>query len=125
MDNNPDNICIRLLADPVQIQTCKKYLVEAQNSFASLAQVLNLAGNEVRLKILYLLERENELCPCDLSDILGMTIPAVSQHLRKLKDANIIQFRKEGQTNFYALKHNHTDIIRPLFHHIQQKELII
>lgn len=125
MDTNQDNICIRLLADPVQIQTCKKHLVEAGNSFANLTQVLNLAGNEVRLKILYLLERENELCPCDLSDILEMTIPAVSQHLRKLKDANIIQFRKEGQTIFYALKHNHAHIIRPLFHHIQQNEPII
>lgn len=125
MENNQDNTCIRLLADPVQIQTCKKYLVKAENSFASLAQVLNLAGNEVRLKTLYLLDREGELCPCDLSDILGMTIPAVSQHLRKLKDANIIQFRKEGQTIFYALKSNHADIIKPLFHHIQQKELII
>lgn len=125
MENNQDNTCIRLLADPVQIQTCKKYIVEAGNSFASLAQVLNLAGNEVRLKILYLLEREGELCPCDLSDILGMTIPAVSQHLRKLKDASIIHFRKEGQTIFYALKSNHADIIKPLFHHIQQKELII
>lgn len=125
MNSNQVNTCIRLLADPVQIQTCKKHLIEAQKSFTNLAQVLNLAGNEVRLKILYLLDREDELCPCDLSDILGMTIPAVSQHLRKLKDANLIQFRKEGQTIFYALKANHTDIIKPLFHHIQQKELVI
>ena len=127
MDSNQeDHTCIRLLADPVQIQTCKKHLIETEKSLASLAQVLNLAGNEVRLKIIYLLDREGELCPCDLSDILGMTIPAVSQHLRKLKDANIIQFRKEGQTIFYALKSNHADIINPLFLHIQQKkELII
>lgn len=125
MNSNPDNTCIRLLADPVQIQNCKKHLIEAEKSFTNLAQVLNLAGNEVRLKILYLLDREAELCPCDLSDILGMTMPAVSQHLRKLKDANLIQFRKEGQTIFYALKSNHTDIIKPLFHHIQQKELAI
>ncbi|MBK9939143.1 MAG: ArsR family transcriptional regulator, partial [Chitinophagaceae bacterium] len=35
--------------------------------------------------MIYLLEEEKELCPCDLSDILGMSIPAVSQHLRKLR----------------------------------------
>lgn len=125
MNSNQDNTCLRLLADPVQIQNCEKHLAEAEKSFTNLSQVLNLAGNEVRLKILYLLDRETELCPCDLSDILGMTIPAVSQHLRKLKDANLIQFRKEGQTIFYGLKANHTDIIKPLFHHIQQKELAI
>lgn len=77
-----------------------------------------MAGNEVRLKILYLLEEEGELCPCDLSDILGMSIPAVSQHLRKLKDANVVQTRKEGQTIFYSLKGEHLSIIRPLFEHI-------
>lgn len=118
MDNNQDNTCVRLLADLVQIQTCKKCLAEAEKSFASLAQVLNLAGNEVRLKILYLLDREGELCPCDLSDILNMSIPAVSQHLRKLKDAGIVQIRKSGQTIFYSLKSEQLAIIRPLFSHI-------
>jgi DNA-binding transcriptional ArsR family regulator len=125
MESNQDNNCLRLLADPIQIQACKRKLKMAGRSFENLAQVLSLAGNEVRLKILYLLEQEGELCPCDLSDILGMTIPAVSQHLRKLKDANLVQFRKEGQTIFYALKSNHADIIKPLFIHVQQKELAI
>lgn len=125
MNSNQDNTCIRLLADPVQIQACKKKLKLAEHSFTNIAQVLSLAGNEVRLKILYLLDQEEELCPCDLSDILSMTIPAISQHLRKLKDANLIQFRKEGQTIFYALKPNHADIINPLFNHVQQKEFAI
>jgi len=34
---------------------------------------------------------------------LGMSIPAVSQHLRKLKDGNIVEARKEGQTIYYSL----------------------
>ena len=125
MNSNQDNTCIRLLADPIQIQACKEKLKNADISLTNLAQVLNLAGNEVRLKILYLLDQEGELCPCDLSDILGMTIPAVSQHLRKLKDVNLIQFRREGQTIFYSPKGNHADIVKPLFHHIQQKEFAI
>jgi DNA-binding transcriptional ArsR family regulator len=125
MESTQDKVCIRLLADPIQIQACKKKLKMAEGSFENLAQVLSLAGNEVRLKILYLLEQEGELCPCDMSDILGMTIPAVSQHLRKLKDANLIQFRKTGQTIFYALKSTHVDIIKPLFIHIQQKEFAV
>jgi DNA-binding transcriptional ArsR family regulator len=69
-----------------------------------LADVLNLAGNAVRLKILYLLTQENELCPCDLSDILSMTVPAVSQHLKKLKDAGIVTTKKSGQTIFYSVE---------------------
>lgn len=110
--------CIRLYADEVLIKECKKKIKAADVSFARLAQVLSLAGNEVRLRILYLLEEENELCVCDLADILEMTIPAVSQHLRKLKDANVIKPRRAGQTIFYSLRDEHLEIIKPLFEHI-------
>ena len=47
---------------------------------------LSSVGNSVRLKILYLLFEEKRLCVCDLSDILGMNISAISQHLRKIKE---------------------------------------
>ena len=79
-----------------------------------------MVGNEVRLKILYLLEEENGgLCVCDISDILEMTVPAVSQHLKKLKVAGIIEPKREGQTIFYSLNERNIDIIRPLFTHIK------
>ena len=87
--------------------------------------VLALAGNGVRLKILYLLSEETELCPCDLADILEMTVPAISQHLRKLKDAKIVKTRKEGQTIFYALKGDHLPIIEPLFQYIDNAKGVL
>ena len=113
-----DNTCIRLFADQEQIKSCKDKIKNAQKSFASLSNILALAGNEVRLKIAYLLEEEKELCPCDLADILGMTIPAVSQHLRKLKDGNIVETRKEGQTIYYSLTQENMKILKPFFKHI-------
>ncbi|MEP6468025.1 MAG: metalloregulator ArsR/SmtB family transcription factor [Parafilimonas sp.] len=113
-----DNTCIRLFADQEQIKNCKNKLKTAQKSFYKLSNILALAGNEVRLKIVYLLEEEKELCPCDLSDILGMTIPAVSQHLRKLKDGNIVETRKEGQTIYYSLTRENIKILTPFFKYI-------
>ncbi len=115
--------CIRLQADIEQIKSCREKLRTNSKSFTQLGQVLALAGNEVRLKILFLLEEESELCPCDLSDILGMSIPAVSQHLRKLKDGNIIEARKEGQTIFYSVRSEHLKILRPFFKIINQQNL--
>ena len=112
------NTCIRAYADYALIGECKKKLQKAEASFIRLSQVLSLAGNDVRIKILYLLEEEVELCVCDLADILQMTIPAVSQHLRKLKDGNILQTRRDGQTIYYSLKEEHLKIIKPLFEHI-------
>ena len=111
-------ICIRPYADQVLIGKCKKKLQKVETSFNRLSQVLSLAGNDVRMKMIYLLEEENELCVCDLADILEMTIPAVSQHLRKLKDGNILQTRRNGQTIYYSLKEEHLEIIKPLFEHI-------
>lgn len=93
--------CIQVFADSVLIKACKRKLTSAAISLSILSQILSLVSNEVRLKILYLLEEERELCPCDISDILEMTVPAVSQHLKKLKEANIIQPRREGQTITY------------------------
>lgn len=116
-----NNTCIRLFADQEQIKNCKATLKIAQKSFNQLSNILSLAGNEARLKILYLLEEEKELCPCDLSDILGMSVPAVSQHLRKLKDGNIVETRKEGQTIYYSLTKENLKILKPFFKHINER----
>ena len=119
--------CIRVYADKVQIDSCRETLQANKMAFGQLSGLLALAGNEVRLKIMFLLDEENELCPCDLSDILGMSIPAVSQHLRKLKDKNLIIGRRDGQTIFYSLREEQLILLRPLFQHIinhPKKELV-
>ena len=112
--------CKRIFADVGQIKDCKELIRRNNQWFAELSWVLALAGNEARLKILYLLEKEGELCPCDLSDILGMTIPAISQHLRKLKDGNIIHSRKAGQTIYYSLRPEHLKMLQSFFKYINQ-----
>lgn len=119
MDNN--QTCIRVLADKNQINACKNKLHNNNYAFGQLSGLLALAGNEVRLKIMFLLEEENELCPCDLADILEMSIPAISQHLRKMKDGNVIEARRSGQTIFYSLKSEQLQILQPFFKYIINK----
>lgn len=116
--------CIRLQADFEQIRSCRERLKANAESFAKTVQVLALAGNETRLKILFLLEEEQELCPCDLSDILRMSVSAVSQHLRKLKEANIIESRKERQTIHYSLNPGLRNFIRPVFKLIADNKIL-
>ena len=116
--------CIRDVADLNQINGCIDALNQVESSIIKLSDILKLAGNDVRLKILYLLSSEEDLCPCDLSDILDMTVPAVSQHLRKLKDAGILQPRREGKLIFYSLQEPYDEILKPLFNQIKNNTLM-
>ena len=109
------NKCIRVLADENQIRQCKAAISEVEEPIRHLSGLLSLAGNEVRLKILFILQQEKQMCPCDLSDILEMTVPAISQHLRKMKDKGLVKSRKVGQTIFYSLNEGHEDLLQPLF----------
>ena len=118
------NVCIRAEADLRQINACKKRMGELENTISYLSKVFSLAGNEVRMKILFLLLEENELCVCDLSDILNMKIPAVSQHLRKMKDAGIIQNRKQAQTIYYSLNSQAKKLLMPFFNLISENKKI-
>ena len=108
-------ICIRLEADAKQIMNCREVVQELDDSFVGLSNILSLTGNPVRLKILYLLHQEGRLCVCDLSDILEMNVSAISQHLRKLKDRNILYAQKEAQTIFYAIKKDKISLLVPFF----------
>ncbi|MCL6524285.1 MAG: metalloregulator ArsR/SmtB family transcription factor [Thermoflavifilum sp.] len=119
------NTCIRVYADPRQIQDGRKKLKASAKGIQVLSRLLNLCGNEVRMQILYLLYAEDQLCPCDLSDMLGMSIPAVSQHLRKLKDAGLVTTRRAAQTIFYRIEPAHLPLLKPFFAYIEQHQLSI
>lgn len=116
--------CIRQQADIKQILRCKERVSELQGSFAYLSNGLELAGNSVRFKILFLLYEEKRLCVCDLSDILGMTISAVSQHLRKLKDKNLIITEREAQTIYYSMTKEYDIFFKPFFKIIYDNKIL-
>lgn len=98
-----DLTCIRQSVDIEMIKRLKRDLGN-RGELADFAALLSLAGNDTRLKILYLLSQEKELCVCDLADILDLTVSAVSHQLRKLKDRNLIKNRRNAQTIYYSLQ---------------------
>ncbi len=111
--------CTRAEANHKQLLNCRTTIDGMANGFQNVSKLLSISGNEVRLKILFLLNMEKELCPCDLADILGMSVPAVSQHIRKMKDAGVITSRREGQTLYYSLNNDETNILNSVFKSIK------
>lgn len=63
-----------------------------------------------RVKIMYMLS-VSELCVCDISDLLDMSQPAVSNHLKVLKQANLVKSRRQGKMMFYSLADGHVETI--------------
>ncbi len=98
-------LCIGPNFTQAEFALIKRNLTE-HKGLKTLADSLGVAGNPQRLNILYLLHAHKEMCVCDLAEVLALTDSAVSQHLRKLKDKNIVETRRAGQTIYYSLVKN-------------------
>ena len=77
--------------------------LEETPAIGECAELMNLAGNSTRLKLLYLLDNMRELCVCDLAEMLGVSVSAVSQHLSKLRAYGLVAPRRDAQTIYYRL----------------------
>ena len=54
---------------------------------------------------------QSEMCVCDIAALLHMTQSAISHQLRVLKQSQLVKYRREGKTVFYALADNHVKTI--------------
>jgi ArsR family transcriptional regulator len=78
--------------------------------FFELAEFFSIMGDSTRIKILYLLF-EGEMCVCDISEKLNMSMSAISHQLRVLKNARLVKYRKQGKSVFYSLHDDHVKTI--------------
>ena len=85
-----------------------------------LAELFKVFGDTTRIKILYALF-SNEMCVCDIANLLNMSQSAISHQLRVLKQARLVKFRKEGKTVYYSLDDSHiSQIFDCGLNHIQE-----
>ena len=75
-----------------------------------LAELFKIFGDSTRIKILYVLF-ESEMCVFDISQLLNMSMSAISHQLRILKQAQLVKFRRDGKTVFYSLADDHVRTI--------------
>ena len=67
------------------------------------ADLLRTLGDETRLEILLLLRRR-EFCVCELVDLFPISQPAVSGHLRRLRDAGLVEDERRGMWVYYRAR---------------------
>ena len=71
-----------------------------------ITKILKALADESRIRMLALLKERNGLCVCEITDIIGLSQPTISSHLKKLQDAEIITYSKDGLWVNYSLDEN-------------------
>lgn len=114
---------------------CKEHHINEQliettkNNFPQDEEVLIISdifkalSDSSRLKIILTLLNQ-ELCVCDIVDIVNMSQSAVSHQLRTLRNAKLVKFRREGKMIFYSIDDHHVEnLIKQTLEHIREERL--
>ena len=92
----------------------------AAAGFRHLAETFSAMGDPTRLRLLFALANE-ELCVCDLSSLLGVSVSAVSHQLRLLRNTRVVRARREGRMIFYTLDDRHVlTLFRQGLRHVEE-----
>ena len=76
------------------------------NLFFKLAEFFKILGDTTRVKILYALDR-NEMCVCDIANVLSMSKSSISHQLSTLRRSGIVKCNKKGKEVYYMLDDEH------------------
>ena len=87
------------------VETVKEKL-PSEEVLYDLADLFKVFGDFTRINILCALF-EHEMCVCDIAQVTNMTQSAISHQLRILKQADLVNFRRDGKTIYYSLKDKH------------------
>ena len=83
----------------------------------SASSFLKALSNENRLRLLCLLA-EGERSVSELEALLGLRQPAVSQQLARLRADDLVRYRRNGKTIYYALASEPAERVMILLHEI-------
>ncbi|MEF3302802.1 ArsR/SmtB family transcription factor [Paenibacillus sp. GYB003] len=78
-----------------------------RHDITAMTNMFKALADETRMKVAFALCQEEELCVCDVANIIGSSIATASHHLRALKKLNLVNYRKEGKLAFYSLEDDH------------------
>lgn len=85
-----------------------------------LADTFKLLGDPTRVRIAFALSKE-ELCVCDIANLLGVSQSAVSHSLRTLRQMKLVRFRREGKIAYYTLDDEHiANLLNEGFRHVDE-----
>ena len=92
------------------------------DTFNKLADFFKILGDTTRAKILSALD-QNEMCVCDIANVLGMSKSSISHQLGTLRRSGIVKCRKVGKEVFHMLDDDHVQKVFEIgMEHIEHKK---
>ncbi|MHA1214827.1 MAG: ArsR/SmtB family transcription factor [Candidatus Hodarchaeales archaeon] len=112
------NICQEYSINPERIIEAKGSL--NQHNVIELAKIFKIVGSPIRLAILLAIEN-HELCVCEISKVVDLSVSAISHHLRILRDNRLVEDRRQGKQVFYSLKDQHiSQLLKMMTEHLNE-----
>lgn len=90
------------------------------------SSILKLLGDKTRLTMVKLLNN-HDCCVCEFVEIFKMSQPAISQHLRKLKDAGVVRETRRGQWIIYSLNQDseYYPLVQTVLDHLPSQDNLL
>lgn len=95
------DVCETEFVDEARVNTVRARMPQAE-VIGALSDIFKVLGDPTRLRIVSALGVD-ELCVCDLANLLGASISAVSHQLRVLRNLKLVKHHKEGKMVYYSL----------------------
>ena len=109
MTKTDESTCQDHIVHNAIVAGVQKQLSE-RDTLREMAQMFKTMSDPTRLTIINALLL-SEMCVCDIAELLQMTQPAVSHHLRELRQMKLIKYRREGKSAYYSLDDEHIGLL--------------
>ena len=98
----PEGMCDVLYVDRQRVSAVLDAM-PSDDALATVGDLFAILSGTTRLRILFGLVTQPELCVCDLATIAGRTLAATSHQLQNLRRLGLVTFRMEGKLAYYRL----------------------
>ena len=90
---------------PEKVAKVKKNSLNTEEVLG-LEDIFKALGDGTRIRLLHTLSQE-EMCVCDLAEVVGMSQSLVSHQLRVLRNLRLVKYRRDGKMVYYSLDDEH------------------
>lgn len=108
--NHDDNAVCQINVIHQEILEDVRDKLESDRTLKDMAELFKALHDPARLKIINALLLA-EMCVCDIAALMEMSQPAVSHHLKVLRQGHLVKYRREGKVTYYSLDDEHVELV--------------